>query len=178
MGTLPYYTYRYSLSRTPFTDLILPLSSTSVLSPFPALYHTADIFDYCNAEQCHSFSPAPPFNGLDWQAWEKLQQGTRNMSGTHHSGEEKDTGTFTFFLAKSLICASAPVQWPSPYLSGFVSNMNQLSIKELNKKQTWITASSATVESTLEFNWKNMLIMENDSSLATQPWLQGELRPV
>lgn len=162
IGTLLYYTYRYSLTRTPFTDLILPLSSTSVLSPFPALYRTTGIFDYCNEEQRHSFSPVPPFSGLDWQVWEKLQQCTKNMSGTHHSGEEKDTGTDTFFLAKSLICASAPVQWPSPYLTFFVSSMNQLSVKELIKKQNWMTASSATVESILELNWKNMLIMEND----------------
>lgn len=138
----------------PFTDLTLPPSSTSALSPFPVPYCTTGIFDYCNAAQCHSFSPVPPFNGLDLEVWEKLQHCTGNMSGTHHSGEEQETGIETFFLAESLICVSAPVRWPSPYFRVFVSSMNQLSIKELIKKQNWITATSATVESTMEFNWK------------------------
>lgn len=57
----------------PFTGLILPLSLTSAPSPFPVPYHTAGIFDHCNAGQRHSFS------GLDLEVWEKLQHGTGNI---------------------------------------------------------------------------------------------------
>lgn len=158
----------------PFTDLILPLSASS---PLPVLCHTAGIFDYCNAVQCHSFSPVLPLSELDLEVWEKLQHCTGSMSSTH-SGEEQETCIETFFLAQSLISVSAHVRWHSPQFCGFVSRMNQISNKELIKKQNWITASSATIKSTLEFNWKKpTLIMVNDFSLCTQPWLQGELRP-
>lgn len=50
--------------------------------------------------------------------------------------------------------------------------MNQLSIKELIKKQNWIIATSSTVEFTLECNKKNHANHEQWFSLDTQPWLQ------
>lgn len=154
MCTLLYYTYRYMLIRRaknfsvtiyrPNPSPLLDLSPISISCSLPYCWHLWPL-------QCRA---APQ---LQWARLRSLGEATAwhwEHSDTHHSGVEQETGIETFFPAESLVCVSAPVRWPSPYFSGFASSMNQLSIKELSKKQNWITATSATVEPTLEFNWK------------------------
>ena len=155
MCTLLYYTCRYMLIRRAknFT------ATTYRPSPSPLL-HLSPI----------SISRSPPYR---WHLWllqcsavpqvfssSSLQRARPTSLGgatalhLEHkwypqSGEEQESCTETFFSF-----VSAPVRWPPPYFSGFVSSINQLSIRELIKKQNRTTATSAVVESTVEFNWK------------------------
>lgn len=110
------------------TDLIIPLASTSAPSPF--LFPTIPLAFLTIRMQCSAtaFPQFLPSTGWASEVWEKLKNCTRNMSDTHLSGEE--------LLPSCIPHLSAPVMWPSPYFSGFVSSVSQVSFRGWSRNRT------------------------------------------